>query len=54
MGRPDYIFGQFRCAARGRGLLCFRTTACFLLTSGAWSHFRERQVEWHGIQIWTL
>jgi len=32
MGWPDYIFGQFRetarCATRGRGLLCFRTTAC--------------------------
>jgi len=28
-GRPDYIFGQFRCATRGRGLLCFRSTACF-------------------------
>jgi len=33
VGRPDYIFGQFRetarCATRGRGLLCFRTTACY-------------------------
>ena len=31
MGRPDYIVGQFRetarCATRGRGLSCFRTTA---------------------------
>jgi len=33
--RPDYIFGQFRetarcrCATRGRGLLCFSTTADF-------------------------
>ena len=34
MGRPDYIFGKFRetarCATRGRGLLCFRTTACYI------------------------
>ena len=33
MGRPDSILGQFRetarCATRGRGLLCFLTTACF-------------------------
>ena len=36
MGRPDYIFGQFRentqCATRGWGLLCFRTTACYLIS----------------------
>jgi len=35
MGRPDYIFGQFRetarccIATRGRCLLCFRTTAYY-------------------------
>jgi len=35
MGGPGYIFGQFRetvrCATRGRGLLCFCTTACLNL-----------------------
>jgi len=37
MGRPDYIFWSIprnrampRCATRGRGLLCFRTTACYV------------------------
>jgi len=54
MGRPDYIFGQFweiaRCATRGRGLLCFSTTACFilsrwsLLTVNNWRHFDEKPI----------
>jgi len=45
MGRHDYIFGQFRetarcrCATRGRGLLCFRTTACQTYTNDIGASF---------------
>jgi len=53
MGRPDYISRNCampRCATRRRGLLCFRTTACFVLES-AKRHYRRGSRDNDHLQI---